>query len=272
MKNKKVLMKSMGVLICGVALINPLFSLAKENTTTNSLYTNENKIKKAVDNPYDINNYKRSIKFSGHNFKVKDSSISETGRLAPNNNIFSDSEENVRIDERGRLVLKLTENEDGSWNAAEVISTEDLGYGKYVFKIASRIDTLDKNVMFSPFLYKDDENEIDIEFSDFGDYNSQFVVQPYYKQGNMYTYTSELTGSYTSYVLDYQKDYIKFESYHGHDINNKRNLIEEWNYTGSDIPSPEDMKLRFNMYVRRGEAPSNNTEQEIIITEFKHIK
>ncbi len=240
--------------------------------SANYISAKETKVKEVVSSyldPYDINNYKRSVSFSGYDFKVKDSSISSTGTLGPANNIFSDSENDVYIDENGKLVLTLKNNE-GNWTATEVISEDNFGYGKYIFKIESRIDLIDKNVIFSPFLYKDDENEIDIEFSDFGDANTHFVVQPGRKPGNLKTYNAVLNGSYTSYVIDYRPDYIKFESYHGHNIENKRNMIESWTYTGEDIPDPIDMRLRFNVYLNEGNEPSNKKPVKIVITNFEY--
>lgn len=221
-------------------------------------------------NDYDINNYKRSITFCGYKFKVKDSSLSSTGRLGPGNNIFSDDND-FYIDKEGRLVLTL-KKQDHVWSATEVISEDNFGYGKYIFRLNSRVDNLDKNVTFSPFLYHDDNNEIDIEFSNFLDSNTHFIVQPGQNKGNLYKYSSALDGSYTSYIIDYQPNYILFQSYNGHDIYNEENLIEEWKYTGKDIPLPNNMRLHFNLYLNNNEPPSDNKNVKIIVNDFKYIK
>lgn len=261
MKKHKVIAATALVLAFGPLVINPPAITSQSPSQKNELST--------VD-PYDINNYKRTIEFSGYEFKVKDSSISSTGTLGPNNNIFSDSTDNVKVDKNGKLILQLS-NKNNAWQAAEVISKDDFGYGKYIFKLESRIDLLDPNVTFSPFLYKDDLNEIDIEFSNFGTYNSQFIVQPYYIEGNLNTFKTSLNGSYSSYVLDYQKNYVKFEAYHGHNVNNKNNLIKSWEYKG-EIPHEEGMKLRFNLYIRNSDKPVNNKTQKVIINSFDYIK
>lgn len=232
----------------------------------NNEYVN---VSKTLD-PYDINNYKRSITFCGYKFKVKDSSLSPTGTLGPVNNVFSDDND-FYIDKKGRLVLTLKEH-DGKWNATELISQDYFGYGKYIFRLSSRTDTLDKNVTFSPFLYKDDKNEIDIEFSNFWDSNTHFIIQPGKEQGNLYKYSSLLNGTYTSYVIDYHHDYILFQSYHGHNIENKNNLIEEWKYTGKDIPDASNMRLHFNLYLNNNVPPSDNKNVKIIINDFQYIR
>lgn len=230
-----------------------------------------NSIKTEYLDPYDINNYKRSINFCGYTFKVKDSSLSPTGTLGPNNNVFSDSKQDVYVDKNGNLILTL-KNKNGVWRATEVVSQDNFGYGKYIFKIASKTDELDENVTFSPFLYKDDNNEIDIEFSNLGTSNTHFIVQPAKKDGNLKTYTTKLNGSYSSYVLDYQPEYIKFESYHGHDVNNKSNQIESWIYTGEDIPDPQDMRLIFNLYLNNGKETSDNKPVKVTVKSFEYIK
>lgn len=254
--------------IAGTALILACAPIIKPAAIITQ-YKNQ-KIELNSFDPYDINNYSRTVTFSGYDFKVKDSSISKTGTLGPNNNIFSDSSENVRVDKNGKLILQLS-NTNNTWQGAEIISKDDFGYGKYIIKLETRIDQLDENVMFSPFLYKDDLNEFDIEFSNFGTYNSQFVIQPYNKEGNLKTYNINLNGDFSSYVLDYQKDLVKFEAYHGHDINNTNNLIHSWEYKGK-IPKEEGMKLRFNLYLRDSNKPTNNKEQKVVVNSFEYIK
>lgn len=245
------------IILCLLSLISSM--VYGKSTSPSSSYVD----------PYDIHAYKRSIDFGGYCFKVKDSSLSDTGRLGPNQNIFSDTTDNVKIDSKGRLILNLT-HKDNLWQAAEVASLEDFGYGEYTFKVASRIDNLDPHVAFSIFLYKDDFHEVDIEFSTFEGYNSQFVVQPYYLPHHMNTFTANLNGTYTTYTIDYQPSFIRFKAYHGHRTTNTHNLIHEWTYTGESVPSPEGMKLRFNLYLRHTDAPLNLKPQQIIISDFTY--
>lgn len=225
---------------------------------------------KAPLDPYNPKIYPRTVRFCDYDFKVKTSAFSSTGTLGPNQNIFSDADSSVSIDDAGRLVLNLSPVET-QWHAAEIISTKPFGYGLYTFRLASRIDMLDPNVMFSAFLYADDTHEIDIEFSGFEGYNSQFIIQPYYEPNHMETFNAVLNGSYTSYTIDYQPGYVRFNAYHGHDTNNADNLMHSWIYKGKDIPTPKDMHLRFNLYLRDMDAPLNNTAQQIIVSDFNFV-
>ncbi|MEM4228196.1 MAG: hypothetical protein QXZ66_00310 [Thermoproteota archaeon] len=102
------------------------------------------------------------ITFSGYEWIMKSS---ETTKVGPSPNYWSGK--NVWVDENGWLHLKITYR-DGRWYCAEVYTKKLLEYGTYVFYITSRIDMLDKNVILGLFAYKDDEHEVDIEFSKWG--------------------------------------------------------------------------------------------------------
>jgi len=84
----------------------------------------------------------RVISFSGYEWVVTTTGEQKAG---PGPNYFSDSEENVWVDERGRLHLKITYR-DGRWNCARVELARHTGYGKYVFYVSSRPDSLDRQV------------------------------------------------------------------------------------------------------------------------------
>ena len=221
---------------------------------------------------YNPNDWQRTLSFQKLDFKVKDSGSEVMG---PNANYWSASDENVYIDEKGCLNLNLVKR-DNKWYASEVVLPLDLGYGRYEFRVIGNMDKIDPNVMMSMFLYASDDSEVDLEFSKFKkdseinqDGNVQFVVQPYYKPGNLDRFEIKQNGSYTSYVIDYKKDSIKFEAYHGHNTSNKKNLIKEWTYSGKYIPSPEKLKLRVNVYIRGKEAPA---EDSTLGLKLKRIK
>jgi hypothetical protein len=98
-------------------------------------------------------------------------------------NCWSDSEQSVWVDS-GQLHLKIREV-NGTWYCAEVYTKACTQYGMhrfYVIKDDPLLDNLDKNVVAALFLYKDDQNEVGIEFAKWGvqdpDYNAQYVVQP----------------------------------------------------------------------------------------------
>jgi hypothetical protein len=78
---------------------------------------------------------------------------------------------NVSLDSQGYLHLRIV-NRDGNYTAAEVFTTENLGFGTYQWQIEGSVDKMDPTTVLGLFNYGakagigiDAENEIDIEFS-----------------------------------------------------------------------------------------------------------
>jgi hypothetical protein len=125
------------------------------------------------------------VRFSGRDWEVKTSE----GRVGPGPNYFSAN--NVEVDQRGRLHLRVAPR-DGGWTCAEVIGVDSLGYGTYEFKVED-VAGLDANVVLGMFTWDTDARqyhfrEIDIEISRWSDpnnRNAQFVVQPYTRPENI---------------------------------------------------------------------------------------
>jgi len=212
----------------------------------------------------------RVISFSGFEWIVDDSGSS---RINPGQNYFSGSEENVRVDSRGNLHLKIT-NRNGVWYCAKVTLKESFAFNKYVFYVSSRVDKFDKNVVSGLFTYLDDSNEIDIEFSKWGvdgDMDSQFAVQPAHHSGNICRYSINLNGRHSTHIIDWKKDKIDFASYRGHSSTRPQSskIISEWSYTGGFIPKEGEEKIMINLWLFKGYPPSDNKEVEMIIKAFE---
>jgi hypothetical protein len=209
--------------------------------------------------------FSKTLFFSGYTWKVKSSdSLVGTGP-----NYFSDSSENVWIDEQGQLHLKITKRNE-KWYCAEVVSEETFGYGTYRFYLASRIDQLNENVVLGLFTWDDDpaynHREIDIEFARWGQVtneNAQFVVQPYYRPDNMYRFTIQLNGDNSTHSFDWRNNSITFQSSYGHN--------ESWSYTGQDIPPPGKENARINLWLFQGIPPSDGQEVEVVVAKFEFI-
>lgn len=215
-------------------------------------------------------NSERIISFSGFTWIVDDSGSS---RINPGQNYFSGSEENVWVDSRGNLHLKIT-NRNGIWYCAKVTLKESYAFNKYVFYVSSRVDKFDKNVVSGLFTYLDDSNEIDIEFSKWGidgEMDSQFAVQPAHHDGNIYRYSMNLKGRYSTHIIDWKKDKIDFASYHGHSSTRPHSgrIISEWSYTGKFIPVEGEEKIMINLWLFKGNPPSDKKEAELIIKAFE---
>lgn len=209
--------------------------------------------------------YPRTIDFAGRIWYVK------TGYGGPGPNYWSDSEENVWVDTNGWLHLKIR-YDNGIWYCSEVYTTGFTRYGMHRFYIIARLDRLDRNVVFAPFLYANDTTEVDIEFSEWGMsvpwYNAQYVVQPGYRAGNVERFWIALNGDYTTHYFNWQVDSIRFKSIHGHyqEPPNPGYLIHEWLYTGNDNPrESESLRVHINLWLYQGNPPTNGEEVEVIV-------
>jgi hypothetical protein len=213
------------------------------------------------------------LDFSGYTWRVRDTQDASQG---PGPNYFSSSPENVWLDSEGQLHLMITFR-NGNWYCAEVYSEESFGYGIYTFFTKSRVDTIDMNSVLGLFTYLDDTNEIDIEFSRWGwvdGKNTWYVTQPGQTGGNAYGYDMVLLDNYSTHSFNWQSDYIKFRSLYGHyyEPPSQDDVIQEWNYTGPDIPMESTERAHMNLWLMSGLAPSDGQEVEVIIKGFDFNK
>jgi hypothetical protein len=219
----------------------------------------------------------RTISFGGRSWRVKG-----TGYYGPGPNIFSDSEESVWIDVEGRLHVTV-KNPSGA--CSEVTLEDALGYGDYIFTTLGRIDTIHENIVLGLFLWEygpcwhtsylwwNPYNEIDIEFSYWGDPADdigQFVAQPYDWGGNRerfdHTFSEE---ELTSHAFRWLHDRVEFRSWRGGpDDESPPNMIHEWTYTGPHIPRPEQPRVHINLWLNGDLPPS---DQEVVIDEFTFV-
>jgi hypothetical protein len=108
----------------------------------------------------------KTIRFSGYDWTVKSGD-----KIAPGPNNWD--ENNVSVDERGDLHLRLTQR-DGKWYSSQVSLNDRLGFGRYQFWVIGRVDEFDANVVLGLFNYPPPDvgpgrtNEIDIEFAKWG--------------------------------------------------------------------------------------------------------
>jgi len=207
----------------------------------------------------------RYINWSDYCWRVK------TGDLVgPGPNYFSDDTVNVRIDQEYRLHLKI-DYSDGRWYCAEIVLDRPMGYGKYLFKLESRVDSLDYNAIFAGFIYEMINQEFDIEFSQrlAIPFNAQYVAQPWDTPGNIERFQMS-NSSLTSHSFEWLPDRIICNSWNGHaDAPTPATQIHTWTYTGPDIPSPTDERMIFNLYLFGGDPPVQGVGDEVIVTSFE---
>ena len=207
-----------------------------------------------------------TLQFAGYEWAIK-----AGDSLGPGPNYFSSNNDNVWVDNQGRLHLKITQ-QDGKWYCAEVYLMQSLGYGTYNFQVSSRVDLLDKNVVGSPFIYRDHSLETDVEFSRWSiedGPNAQFVVQPYYNPGNREQFSMSLSNDASTHIIKWKSDAVSFKSAQGHYLNPPAGqVIHQWEYTGGDVPSESDELVHINLWLFNGQAPSDGNEVEMVIQGF----
>src|SRR5271165_635656 len=78
----------------------------------------------------------RTLQFAGQTWNVR------KGHGGPGPNRWSDARESVWVDDQGRLHLKIRQIA-GEWACVEVWTQKSLGYGDYVFQVASNVEKYD---------------------------------------------------------------------------------------------------------------------------------
>lgn len=207
----------------------------------------------------------RTLRFAGRKWRVK------RGRRGPGNNRWSDAPESVWVDAAGRLHLAIRRI-GGAWHCAEVCTEEFTTPGLHRFYVTGRIDRLDPNVVFSPFIYADDDTEVDIEFSRWGDRtagtSAQYVIQPHGVPGNRRRFALDLAGSKTTHCFDWQPHRVRFRSLHGHyaELPGPSHLIQRWRYSGGSIPrASRNLRVHINLWLVKGSPPTDGAEVEVVV-------
>jgi hypothetical protein len=217
--------------------------------------------------------YQRTLQFSGYTWGVKAS----PSPVGPGPNFFSSQESDVFVDASGRLHLKIVQRE-GSWWCSEIVNTQSLGFGTYIFTLTSPVDQLDPNVVLGLFTWDDlapqyNFREIDIEFSRWGDpqgLNSQYVIQPYTPTGNIHRFGTTRFGSLSTHLIEWRADGVRFLSYQGSPANPGAQ-IQTWSYTGADNPPPGAENARLNLWLMDGKPPTDDKEVEVVVESFRFI-
>ncbi|MCG3145090.1 MAG: hypothetical protein HONDAALG_02631 [Gammaproteobacteria bacterium] len=215
----------------------------------------------------------RAIQFSGYEWRVK----SSDKRVGPGPNYFSDGEENVAVDDQGRLHMRITQR-DGRWYCAEVISQRNFGYGTYRFYVETNVDQMDPKVILGLFTWSDapeyNHREIDIEISRWGkseNKNGQFVVQPYTRSQNIVRFQIPIGLGTTTHSFTWKAESIFCQSLKGLSSvpPEPDTVIHEHTFTRG-IPRAGDENARINLWLLGG-RPADGKETEIIISKFEFL-
>lgn len=215
-----------------------------------------------------------TLYWQGYTWNVKNG----TG-LGPGPNNWSSN--NVWVDSNGYLHMKISKV-NGVWYAAEIGTTQSLGFGTYQWWVEGRIDLLDPNVVLGLFGYNgpDGANEMDIEFSRWGATgstadNATYSVWPA-TTDSVHTYHPwrlSLSGTFTTQRYRWESNRVYFQTLGGH-RDNDWNQIKSWEFTQTSTAQqliPQDaMPARINLWLMNGSAPMDGQEVEIVIRKFTY--
>jgi hypothetical protein len=200
------------------------------------------------------------LHFAGYDWQVKTSSR----KIGPGPNLFSSANAWVAPDGLHLRIAKVA----GKWNAAEVINTASLGRGTYSWTVAGDLAALDPNAVLGLFTWNDDpaynHREIDVEFARWGNAadptNGQFVVQPSSATGNLLRITQPAAVASSTQSFTWRSASVDFTS--------SAASPASWTYSGPDVPQPGGENARMNLWLFRGQPPTNGLPIEVVITGF----
>lgn len=224
------------------------------------------------------------INFCGYEWIVR-----STGKGGPGPNQWSP--DNVWLDKAGlhlkirRVTIPATasESERTEWQCAELYTRTALGFGTYEFQVTGRIDKLDRNIVLGLFDYPTDDpdgtNEIDIEFARWGNDlwpNGSYTIYPSFGERDKeathpfrFSFPDDEKSLFTTHRFTRERERISLQSLMGHG-DKKGKEIASWLYKGASsqrIPQ-KALPVHINLWLFRGNAPSDNKEVEIIIRKF----
>ena len=240
------------------------------------------------------------IFFSGYGWNKKAS----TFPVGPGPNFFSEADKNIWLDANGFLHLKITK-ENGQWKSAELVSTANLGYGTYIFTLASDVSQLNEKAVLGLFTWDNNSfaeqgnSEVDIEFSRWNNESDTltltYSVQPVifdnpvaYAERSFHPQMQVSTlKSLSTHAFTWKSDLIAWKSYLGDQYPGTQQLAS-WSFDLSNpprtkieggktsapiiIPAPgQTTNARMNLWLLGGQAPSDGKEIEVVIKRFQYI-
>jgi hypothetical protein len=192
---------------------------------------------------------------------------------------------NVSVDANGYLHLKITKN-GNTWSAAELFTSDKLGFGTYQWQTEGPIDRFDPNVVLGFYPYgpaggvgQDGSNEIDIEYSRWGQANGANGDWTGYPSSGTtigeLSYTFSLNGGMlsTSRFIWSTSQIESFLINGIQPVGSVTDLIKSWTYapTNSKTNIPQQaMPLGMNLWCFE-KTPTDSLPVEVVIRDFEFI-
>jgi hypothetical protein len=176
--------------------------------------------------------------------------------------------DNVWLDTEGMLHLRLYRGADG-WTSSEVIGPVLAGYAAIEIEVAGSVAQLDPNVVAGFFVYENDESEIDIEFSRWGEpmrSNGLFAIHGVGGRKGAHEFGCDRIADTARLAIDWAPRIIRFS------VDGCRGPRRSWVFRGREVPRPNRHRLRFNLWSYRGKPPADGQAQEIVIRDVRIIE
>jgi len=207
----------------------------------------------------------RDIEFAGITWGLRQNSVP----AAPGPTAFSNAEDQVWVDERGKLHITLRKR-GLIWTGAELMAKKDAGYGTYRFDVDGSLYGLDPNIVFGFFTWDSKaadkfNREIDIEIASWaqpGGKPGWFTIQPYEKAGNQHSFDLPPASLY-SFEMRWEPGAVSFT------CDAEGNNLASWCFEG-EVPDPGRARLRINLWLFKGKAPADPGPYEIVVSNFRY--
>ena len=219
----------------------------------------------------------QTITWAGHDWKVTSGGMAGVARGDP---------ANVTIDADKYLHMRIV-NRQGKWAAAEVFTTDRMGFGTYQWVVEGKVYDMDPTTVLGLFTYgpthhigTDAENEIDIEFSQWNktckDCNADFTVYP--STGNRkpngvsaWEDNFRVGGeNLTTARMEWRSDHIVFTLMKGvQPIGTVADVIKTETYSSDKTNIPQvAAPVGINLWCFK-KAPA--TDQSVVIRDFQFV-
>src|SRR5579872_5002421 len=193
---------------------------------------------------------------------------------------------NVSIDDHGYLHLRIVQ-QNGKWTAAELFTTENLGFGTYQWIVEGNVYAMDAVTVLGLFTYgpahhigSNAEDEIDIEFSQWNKTchgcNADFTVYPatgHRKPKGVSAWEDNFKvsgGTLTTARMEWFPDHIVFTLMNGDQpIRKVAEVIKSETYTSDAINIPQvPAPVGINLWCFK-QTPAQ--EQSVVIRKFEFV-
>ena len=193
---------------------------------------------------------------------------------------------NVTIDEHGYLHLRIVKQNE-KWTAAELFTTQDLGFGTYQWIVEGNVYDMDPTTVLGLFTYgpthhigTDAEDEIDIEFSQWNKTchgcNADFTVYPatgHRKPKGVSAWEDNFKvggGTLTTARMEWFPDHIVFTMMNGDQpIGTVADVIKADTYTSDATNIPQvPAAFGINLWCFK-QTPAQ--DQSVVIRKFEFV-